>query len=257
MTPKTAILQTPKLMLTLFAFLGTSALAHADEVKDFLDKARQHLESKSDQAHIQLKILEPSGEQKVREMNLRWLRSPQGFKAMVRMTSPADVKGTALLSEAENSEHQEWLYVPSTKQVRRVATSNKSAGVLGSELSPEDLDPVGFKEAAVKLNNSNPKVPILEVTPKAGSSAYSKVLTTFSMPDYLPQKTEYFKNDTLEKTVNYSDYKLFDGKIYRAQKVHIVNIAKNRGTDLELTDIKVNPSLSAKDFSPNALKDSW
>ena len=110
------------------------------------------------------------------------------------------------------------------------------------EVKPK-LDPQGYEGIAV--------------TPKAGSSEYTKVLTTFSLPDALPRKTQYFKGNELEKTVEYLDYKAISGKIYRAQNIHIQNVKKKRGTDIHFTDIAVNTPLMAKDFTPEALKSNW
>ena len=117
------------------------------------------------------------------------------------MTAPADVKDTALLAEMQDGLDQEWLYLPSTKQVRRIASGKKSSGILGSELSVEDLDPAAFKDASLTLVKQTAEAAVIAVKPKKGTSEYSKILTTFSMPDGLPRKTEYFKGNDLEKTV--------------------------------------------------------
>src|SRR4051794_22416904 len=103
-------------ILAFFAGLTQSNAAYANPAQDILKKARQNLESKSDQAHVVLKIIEPGGEVKSREMTLQVLRTSKGFKSMVRMTAPADVKDTAVLAEVEDGQDREWLYLPSSKQ---------------------------------------------------------------------------------------------------------------------------------------------
>lgn len=230
---------------------------NSTETRDILEKARIKLATKKNQAHILMKIIEPSGEIKTRELDLATMQTPNGFEAIARMTAPADNKGTALLAIVENGEQRQWIYLPSSKQVRRVASVNKSSGLLGSELSPEDLNPDALKGASVKLIKKDDKSAVIQLTPAAGTSEYSKVLTVFSIPDYLPQKSEYYHGDVIEKTVEFLDYKSFEGSIYRAQKIHIKNIAKGRGTDIELSNIKVNAKLSDKDFTPEALKENW
>ena len=71
---------------------------------------------------------------------------------LVRMKSPTDLKGTALLNVIEDGEENQWLYLPSTKQVRRImGNQNKKAGVLGSELTPEDLDITTLKVSKATL----------------------------------------------------------------------------------------------------------
>lgn len=242
------------LLFTLQIFgLSSFANGNADEI---LKKARQQLDSKSDQARVALKIIEPNGDVKSREMTLQILRTKGGFKSMIRMISPADVKDTALLAQMEDGKDQEWLYLPSSKQVRRITASKKSSGILGSELAAEDLDPMAFTGAGVKLESQSSTNAVVSVTPKKGSSEYSKVLTSFSLPDALPRKTEYFKGAKLIKTVEYLNYKAF-GTVQRPQSIRIMNVVKKRGTNIDFSHISVNPKLAAKDFTPDALKESW
>ena len=233
------------------------AVGPNSETQDILEKARLKLASKKNQAHILMKIIEATGEIKTRELNLQTLQTATGFEAIARMTAPADNKGTALLAVVDKTEQRQWIYLPSNKQVRRVASVNKSSGLLGSELSPEDLNPDALKGASVKLVKKDEHSAVIQLTPAAGTSEYSHALTVFSIPDYLPQRSEYYKANELQKTVEYLDYKAFEGSIYRAQKIHIKNILKGRGTDIELSEIKVNAKLSEKDFTPEALKEKW
>jgi hypothetical protein len=251
---------TRRLKSQLFLFtcgLAAACFAHANPAQDILKKARQSLESKSDKAHLVLKIIEPEGEVKAREMVLQILRTGSGFKSVIRMTAPADVKDTAVLAEVEDGQDREWLYLPSSKQVRRIASTKKSAGIFGSELSPEDLDPMALKSSSVNLIKSDDKMAQVALVPKRGSSEYSKVVTTFTMPGALPAKTEYYKGANVEKVVEYQNYKPFPGGLYRAQNIHIQNVRKRRGTDIQFSDMTVDPPLLAKDFTPDALKENW
>jgi hypothetical protein len=246
-----------KSILIMFTIAVAGSRSSASTANDILKKARLQLDSKSDQAKVALKIIEPNGDVKSREMSLQILRTKEGFKSMIRMISPADVKDTALLAQMEDGKDQEWLYLPSSKQVRRIASNKKSSGILGSELSAEDLDPMAFTGAALNLDKQTETTAVISVKPKAGTTEYSKVVTTFSMPDALPRKTEYFKGEVLAKTVEYLNYKSCEGNIQRAQTIHIMNVVKKRGTDIDFSEISVNPQFAAKDFTPDALKSNW
>ena len=231
--------------------------AQADEASAILEGARTQLDAKSDQAKVQLKIIESNGEVKVRDLMLMTMRTPKGFKALARILSPADIKGTALLAEIEGKEERQWLYLPSTKQVRRVASATKSTGVLGSELSPEDLNPTAIRGAKTKLLKKEGGAASIELIPAPNTSEYSKVVMIFSVPQNLPQHTDYYVGKDIRKTVDFLNYKAIDGKIQRAQTIKVKNLQKNRGTDIELTEIKVNPKFTDKNFSQNALKSDW
>ncbi len=256
LTFKSGLLAVPIAILLLVS-LDQSFGSVPDETRDILERARIKLASKKNQAHILMKIIEPTGEVKTRELNLQTLQTANGFEAIARMTAPADNKGTALLAVVDKTEQRQWIYLPSNKQVRRVASVNKASGLLGSELSPEDLNPDALKGATVQLIKKDEHSVVIQLTPAPGTSEYTYARTEFSVPDYLPQKSEYYKGNEIQKTVEFSDYKAFEGSIYRAQKIHIKNLLKGRGTDIELSDIKVNAKLSEKDFTPEALKENW
>ena len=228
-----------------------------DDTKAILEKARLKLDCKKNEAHVLMKIVEAGGEIKEREMDLAILQTATGSKARVRMTAPADSKGTALLAVVDKGEQQQWLYLPSSKEVRRIASVNKSSGILGSELTAEDMNPDALKDAAVKLISNDGKSVVIRLTPKAGTSDYAYAQTTFDLSDDLPKKTEYYKADILQKSIEFQDYKSFGGGIVRAQKIHIVNPIKNRSTDIVLTNVKTTAKFSDSDFTPQALKYDW
>ena len=70
--------------LLSISFLFTQAFfvcqVSANPAQDILKKARLNLDSKSDSAHIVLKIREPGGEVKAEEMTMQILRTKDGFK---------------------------------------------------------------------------------------------------------------------------------------------------------------------------------
>lgn len=242
--------------VALFLLVAVTAAprANAGEADDLLKKARQSLETKTDQASVTLKIIEANGDKKVRSMNLRTLRDKDAFYALVRILAPTDIKGTALLSEVKDGVENQWLYSPASQQVRRVVTSNKSSGVLGSELTPEDLNSTAVKGAKVKLVKKDAKLAWIEVTPSKGTSEYSHVMISLSLPQALPQETQYFKGKKKVKTVEFKNYSATKSKVYRAKNLIVKNLANGRATEVEFKDLKVNAKLDADDFTVNALK---
>lgn len=229
------------------------AKASEAEAVELLQKIRDLVESKSDQAKVTLKIIEANGDTKTRVLNLQSLKEKDTYYALVRVQSPADVKGTALLAEVQKDQENQWLYLPSTKQVRRVVSSKKSGGVLGSELSPDDLNSTAVQGATVSIYKKDAVTTVLNIRPKKGTSLYSTVLMTVSNNENQPLKLEYFDGKKPFKTVEFQDYAVING-VHRAQKISIKNLTNQRGTEVQLEDIKINVGLKAQDFSVNALK---
>lgn len=235
-------------------FQSTSVEAKTTpEAEAVLKKVRAKVEAKDDQAKITMVIKEPNGQKKERVLELHTLRDEK-FYALARILSPADVKGTSLLAEITEEDETHWLYVPSTKKVRRVVGANKESGVLGSELMMEDLNSTAIKSASVKVRSKDAKTIVLEIIPKKGTSLYSRVLSTISAKEFVPLKTYYYKGKKLAKTVAFGKYTKVAGNIWRAQAIYVKNLLNKRGTDLFLEDIKVNTGLDRDEFSVSALK---
>jgi predicted RND superfamily exporter protein/outer membrane lipoprotein-sorting protein len=240
------------LVLLLSLSLAPKAAAAPNEAAAILKKVQKNLEAKDDEAVVKMKIIEANGEIKTRTMKLQTLRDKK-FHALVRIQAPADIKGTGFLAEIDGDKQEQWIYLPSSKQVRRVVGNKKSTGVLGSELTVEDLDAAAIKSSSAKLVKKDAQTYVIEVVPKPGTSVYNKVLMSFSTKELVPLQTQYFQNNKLKKTVRFSHYTKI-GSLYRARLIQVRNLGNKRGTDLELSGLKVNAGLTADDFSETALK---
>lgn len=224
------------------------------EAKEILKKSQLLLDAKDDKARVEMKIIEQNGETKSRILNLQTLRK-EGFSVLARIESPADIKNMAFLGNVdEEGNEKQWIYLPSSGKVRRLVTGKSKAGLLGSEISPEDLNSEAIKSSEVKMHKVDEKYYWIELVPEKGSSDYSKVITKISKDDYLPKYTAYYIHEKLKKTVAFRDYKKI-GKIFRAHLLSVQNHLNGRATEVKLSSIEVNTGLSPDDFTQSNLKD--
>jgi hypothetical protein len=81
------------------------------------------------------------GDEKNRELRSEILeQKDNGDRSLVVFESPADVKGTALLTYSHKTgDDDQWLYLPALKRVKRIGSSNNSGPFMGSEFAYEDL----------------------------------------------------------------------------------------------------------------------
>lgn len=238
--------------------LGTILVAFtanaAPDAKEILKKSQSLLESKDDEAMVEMKIIEQNGEAKTRSLSLKTLRN-EGFSVLARIQAPADIKDMAFLGNInDEGEEKQWIYLPSSSQVRRLVTGKTKAGVLGSEISPEDLNSEAIKASSVKLQKSDDKYYWIELTPSPDASEYSKVVTKISKDDMLPKFTAYYLKDKIKKTVSFKDYKKV-GPVFRAHTMSVQNHLNGRSTEVTLSSVKVNTGLKAEDFSQSNLKE--
>jgi predicted RND superfamily exporter protein len=239
--------------LALLVIAFASSPAQALTAEEILETSRTQLDSKDDQAKVEMKIIEKNGEVKSRVIDLKTLRK-HGFSVLAKIQSPADIKGMGFLGHVKEGKESQWIYLPSSGQVRRVVTGQTKGGLLGSEISPEDLNSSAIQSATVKLVKTDNQFWWIEIFPAKGTSAYSKAVSKISKKDFLPQTTEYFAGNRLKKTVKFENYTKV-GSIWRAQLVDVKNHLNGRGTQVKLSQLKLNSGLKSEDFSQSALKD--
>lgn len=244
-------------ILLFFLIPDISLSATPPQAIDVLTKVQSALSSKDDSAKIKMKIIEADGSVKDRELTIRRKFANNKNQTLVKILKPVDQRGAGFLSVLENGSEQQWIYLPSSKQVRRFVSNNKQEGVLGSELSPQDLDLTTVKSAQAQLVKTEKigtiEVATIEVISKTNLTAYSKAVLWVNLSNFTPVRIEYYDaKGQAQKRVEFLNYVQIN-KIQRAQKVVIKNLKNKRGTELLLSNIKANSGLSDDAFTQRAL----
>ena len=109
---------------------------------------------------VEMVLRDASGGEAKRRFSLKVLEKPDpssGDYSLIVFDAPADVKGTAVLSHAKpGDEDDQWLYLPSTRRVKRIASSNRTGSFAGSEFSFEDLTGNDGRKYGWKLAGTAP-----------------------------------------------------------------------------------------------------
>ena len=203
------------------------------------------------------------GEESTRMIRLKSLEvSGDGDKGLTIFDSPKDVKGTAFLSFSHvTAPDDQWLYLPALKLVKRISSANKSGPFMGSQFSFEDLasfevDKYKYKylrdESLGKIDSF-----VVENYPQYEHSGYKRQVVWIDKQRYIPLKVEYYdrKNDLL-KTLEFSDYKQYLSKYWRAQQQVMKNHQNGKSTVLTLSDYKFQNGFKDRDFERSSLKRS-
>lgn len=219
------------------------------------------LTAKDEQFSVNMKIIEADGSSKERQMRISRLSpSKKEHYMMVRMMKPQDLRGTGLLATLKGDQEEKWIYLPSSKQTRRLTGESGQGGILGSELSTEDFDfnrdegaqSIVKKEIEIK----GKKYFQLETDVSKTSPNYSKVVSYVSAADFLPMKAEcYDKQGKLLKIIDVIGHKKVGPKKWRASKIMIKNVQNKRATEITLSEVKLDQGLGVNKFTPKALAD--
>ena len=245
--------------ILIFCFIVTNLVAMSNiEVAKKNDVVTSGFESST--SKMIMTLINARGQESIRELSGKTLEVDSGDKSLMVFLSPADVKGTKMLThERLNKDDNQWLYLPALKRVKRIASRNKSGSFMGSEFSYEDIAQPSYKEYTYK--NDLEKVSLNGKdfykgtrVPNDKNSGYTKQVTWTDTQDFLVQKVDYYdRKKELLKTATFSDYKKLNG-IWRIGKIVIVNHQNSKKTILEWRDEKIKVGLKDKDFSKRKLK---
>ncbi len=202
------------------------------------------------------------------EENKREIRSislevaNDGDKGLTIFDEPKDVRGTAFLNHSHTGKpDDQWLYLPSVKRVKRIASRNKSGPFMASEFAYEDLS--SFELAKFKFTwlrddtLDGEAVFVVEQVPVDEFSGYSKSIVWIDQAEYRPRKIEFYdRKNTLLKTLVMSDYRQYLNKYWRPLKLQMTNHQTGKSTDLLVRDIEFGKGRTDADFDTNALQRS-
>lgn len=202
------------------------------------------------------------------EENKREIRSislevaNDGDKGLTIFDEPKDVRGTAFLNHSHTGKpDDQWLYLPSVKRVKRIASRNKSGPFMASEFAYEDLS--SFELAKFKFTwlrddtLDGEAVFVVEQVPVDEFSGYSKSVVWLDQAEYRARKIEFYdRKNALLKTLVMSDYKQYLNKYWRPLKLQMTNHQTGKSTDLLVRDIEFGKGRTDADFDTNALQRS-
>ncbi|MDO9469757.1 MAG: outer membrane lipoprotein-sorting protein [Nitrosomonas sp.] len=183
-----------------------------------------------------------------------------GDKEMGIFHSPADVKGTAVLTFSHGIKpDDQWIYLPSLKRVKRVATVNKSGPFVGSEFAFEDissweLEKYRYRYLRDEEIDGNDCF-VVENIPVYEYSGYTKQIEWLDKKMYQPRKIEFYdRKGALLKTLTFSDYNQYLDRYWRAGKLQMENVQNGKSTELLRKNYRFRNNFSDRDFTENALK---
>jgi len=259
-----------KIIITLLA-MGVFTAAGASELKDvsavekgleIAVEADLRYNGFGDCEETFIMILRDSrGQERVRRLRVRTLeRVDDGDWTMTIFDEPADVKGTAMLTYSHGVDlDDQWLYLPALKRVKRISSKKRSGSFMGSEFAFEDLSSIEVEKYTYKYLRKEPCAQlecfVSEWTPAYKHSGYSRMVVWHDTAEYRIQRTDYYdRRNNLLKTLKYTDYQLFNGRLWRPMHYDMVNHKTGKSTLLTYSAYRFGLGFTERDFDRNALK---
>lgn len=250
------------MLLSVSGFVLGQQLS-ADEI---MQNYKEQERTNDSEVNLKMSLISSSGNSREREVV--WYSKTDkddNQKQLIRFLSPADVKGTGFLSiENENSDDDNWLYLPALRKVRRISATDKTDNFMGTEftyedLENEDLDDYSYSHKGIeKINGTDTYV--IEAVPasanKKENTGYSKREMWITKDKFIVLQIKYYdKTGGLIKIFNANDTRQVPGSNkWRAYKYTMNNIQNNKSTVLEFSDYKIDAGVDDSFFTRRYLK---
>jgi hypothetical protein len=234
--------------------------ASAQSALDVMKKEREVQRAKDEEETQTMKLADKQGATKQRRIS-RWSRQGPNylFKSMIRFLAPRDVENTGLLTwEAKDGNDDQWLYLPATKQAKRIAASGKKNRFMGTDFAYEDLRDENMDIHKYTLAGSEAvdgqdcfvieAVPATDV--QAGQTGYSKrKLWIRKDISYIVKREYYDKNDKLKKVRTDRKLAQVKGTLWRANEVEMHDVQDGTKTVLTIEKRALDKGLKDSFFS--------
>ena len=130
-------------------------------------------------------------------MTLERTSDKVGDKSISIFSTPADIRGTAVLSHAKiKGNDKQWIYLPAAKRVKRISSSNKSGPFVGSEFAYEDITAQELGKFTYKWIKTeacgSAKCEVIERVPTYKNSGYSRQLVWVNTKTKQSERLHYF-----------------------------------------------------------------
>ena len=153
----------------------------------------------------------------------------------------------------------QWLYLPSLKRTRRIASESKAGSFMGSEFAFEDITTqalLKFSYTYVGQDKLEARQALkIERVPRYEGSGYVRQTVWVDADRYVPLKIEFFdRRNELQKTLLYADYQFQDGRFWKPASISMANHQSGKSTTIKFTNYQYRSHVPAQDFDPQRLE---
>jgi len=213
------------------------------------------------EATMKMVLSSRRGDRSERDLRVRTLegKEGEGDKSLTIFDSPADVRGTALLTWSHPTrDDDQWLYLPALKRVKTIASRNQSGSFMGSEFAFEDMRAQEVEKYRYKYLRDEPcgelTCFVYERYPQDQYSGYTRQVVWMDQAEYRVHKIDYFdRKQSHLKTLTVSGHSLHLERFWQPGKMEMVNHQTGKSTELLWSDYRFNTGLSEADFTRNSL----
>lgn len=246
---------------TLFGEEGPTA-------REIMDKSFKAVKLAGSEGTSTLTIIDSKGRERVRKIASVSKLYDRGEteRRLIRFLSPADVKGTGLLTfDYEKEDDDIWLFMPALRKTRRIVSSEKAKNFMGSEFSYADMTPPALEDFTYKILGEDEvestlcwQIEMLPVDDDiADENGFSKKISYIAKEDFVIRKAFYYDLDgELHKELSVKGVQEVDTKNHKYRPIHMIMVNEQNGrkSALVIDKIQFNPDVKDEYFTTRYLE---
>ena len=256
-------------ILSTLLFVCSTLIAQEEfTAKQIIDRSNEVRKVAGMESVATLTIVDSKGRERVRKTAqvTKLYDNGDTEKKLVRFLSPADVKGTGLLTfDYEDKDDDMWLFMPALRKTRRIISSEKAKNFMGSEFSYADMTPpllddfsykkLGEQEIEGTLCWEIEMVPVDDDI--ADENGFSKRISYIAKKDFVIRKSVYYDLDgELHKELAIKEVKELDPENHKYRPMHMIMVNKQNGRKsiMKVDKIQFNPDVKDEYFTTRYLE---
>jgi hypothetical protein len=246
------------LAILLILFAGLPAAA-ADNARQIVEEAQKRTNATSQRYEGLLQVFDAKGKISDKRWVFERIGSHGQSKAVLRFTSPAEVKGIALLviNHPDRASDQ-WMWTPALERDRRIALQDRSTRFFGTDFSFEDLEERDVDQYDYQLLGDDTVDGAacwkIQSTPKeTKSSQYTRSVVWVRKTDYAFARIENFIKEQTVRRLNYFEIANVQG-IWTARVLEMSDLRRGSRTRLTLDKLHYNVPMKDEDFTLQAIR---
>lgn len=255
-------------MFGILVFLSTAEPQESLTAKQIVDRSFKATKLAGSEMLSTMTIIDDKGRERVRKIAsiTKLFDNGEIEKRLIRFLSPADVKGTGLLTfDYEKEDDDMWLFMPALRKTRRIVSTEKAKNFMGSEFTYADMTPPILDDFSYKIlgEEAVEGMPCwtIEMIPVnddvADENGFSKRISYIGKQDFVIRKAVYFDLDAeLHKELTVEDVKEVDTTNHKYRPMHMLMVNKQNGRKsiLNVDEIQFNPNVNDDFFTTRYLE---
>jgi outer membrane lipoprotein-sorting protein len=212
-------------------------------------------------AHVDLRMRDGRGGERRRRLRTVAKHIDGRMHSIGRLIAPEYLRGMTLLTiEASDRGDDLFVYLPSLERVRRVSMSRRADSFLGSDLTYQDFDRQRVEDYLIEsLTRGEVEGEVVHViaTRPRDLDTYHRVDFVAAVSDLAILELRYHKAGDAQasRVVRFPRASIQRwGENLIPTRIHVVNTSRGSETDVEITDLEINPEIDDRIFSSVTLR---